>query len=64
LQNRFTESANYDGGKNILSAGIICAFGICRETILQIVSTEQAQNGLQSRFTVKRPGLKQTQIVF
>jgi len=25
---------------------------------------KQTQNGLQSRFTVKRPCLKQTQIVF
>ena len=30
---------------------------------MQTVSTEQTQNGLQSRFTVKRPCLKQTQIV-
>jgi len=28
------------------------------------VLVKQTQNGLQSRFTVKRPGLKQTQIVF
>jgi len=27
-------------------------------------SDTSAENGLQSRFTVKRPGLKQTQIVF
>jgi len=33
-------------------------------TIFHIVLLIQTQNGLQSRFTVKRPCLKQTQIVF